>query len=633
MVIVLESSISLEKKKVLAQLIQKKYHCELKEVHVPDATFFCILGAPDCNLEEISQEEGVQRVIRTRKPYRLCSKEMCPDNTIVKITESVRFGAVGVAVIAGPCSVESKSQIRETAFLVKESGACMLRGGAYKPRTSPYSFQGLGVKGLAYLKEAGEATGLPIVSEIVSASYLDAMNEYVDMFQIGARNMQNFELLKEVASLGRPVLLKRGMAATIEEWLMAAEYLMAHGTKDIVLCERGIRTFETYTRNTLDITAIPAIKTLTHLPILVDPSHATGLRDQVPAVSLAAVAAGADGLIIEVHPHPENALSDGAQSLYPQQFEKLMRDIEILAPLVSREILRVPHKKETSLLPRKNQNTAAVAFQGQHGSYSEQALQMFFQNSPQQLACKSFHEVFKSIDKGEAEFGVIPIENSLMGTIHDSYDMFVRFPDISITAELYLRIEHSLIGLPESDINDITTVYSQNPGFEQCRDFLAQYPVWRLVLHYDTAGAVAKILTLKDLHVAAIAHERVASMHNLKVLAQGIETNPHNYTRFVVLSRKSESLFPHPNKASMVFQTEDKPGALFQCLKIAAKCSLNLKKIESRPIQGKPWRYRFYLDVEMPERKETFDEMLKLLKEESSDFLLIGIYKADLVPS
>jgi 3-deoxy-7-phosphoheptulonate synthase len=253
---------------------------------------------------------------------------------------NVKFGGSLIAVIAGPCVVESKEQIMETAALVKKSGAVMLRGGAYKPRTSPYDFQGLGMKGLEFLKAAGEATGMPIVTEVVSPEIAVQMRDLADMFQIGARNMQNFELLKKAGSLGKPVLLKRGPCATIEEWLLSAEYLLASGTRDVVFCERGIRTFETQTRNTLDISAVSVIKELSHLPVIVDPSHAVGRRTRISSAGLAAIAAGADGLAVEVHPRPEEALSDGPQSLYPEQFETLMRNIEALTTVLGKSLLR-----------------------------------------------------------------------------------------------------------------------------------------------------------------------------------------------------------------------------------------------------------------------------------------------------
>jgi len=269
------------------------------------------------------------------KPYVLASRETQTEDTIVSVG-NVKIGGSQLVVIAGPCAVESKDQIMETAAQVRESGAVILRGGVYKSRTSPYAFQGLGMKGLEFLKAAGEANGMPVVTEAVSPELAVQMMDLTDMFQIGARNMQNIELLKKVGVLGKPVILKRGPSATIEEWLLSAEYMLAAGTKDIILCERGIRTFETNTRYTLDISAVPVVKELSHLPVIVDPSHAVGFRDKVSAAGLAAVAAGADGLSVEVHPQPDKALSDGAQSLYPEQFNKLMRDIEAIAPVVGK---------------------------------------------------------------------------------------------------------------------------------------------------------------------------------------------------------------------------------------------------------------------------------------------------------
>lgn len=271
------------------------------------------------------------------KPYILASRETQAEDTIIS-AGSVKIGGSQLVVIAGPCAVESKEQIMETAASVRESGALILRGGAYKSRTSPYTFQGLGMKGLEFLKAAGEANGMPVVTEIVSPELAVQMLDLVDIFQIGARNMQNIELLKKVGALGKPVVLKRGPSATIDEWLLSAEYLLASGTKDVVLCERGIRTFETNTRYTLDISAVSVVKELSHLPVIVDPSHAVGFRDKVSAASLAAIAAGADGLSVEVHPNPDKALSDGAQSLYLQQFYKLMNDIKLIAPVVGKTL-------------------------------------------------------------------------------------------------------------------------------------------------------------------------------------------------------------------------------------------------------------------------------------------------------
>jgi len=276
--------------------------------------------------------------VRITQPYKLASRAFQPTGTIVEFANGVRIGGPEVIVAAGPCAVESREQIGAIAAEVAKNGARMLRGGAFKPRTSPYSFQGLGEQGLRWLREAADKNGLLAVSEIMDASQMTMMLPYVDMLQVGARNMQNYHLLRVLGAAGKPVLLKRGMSATLEELLLSAEYIMSSGNHKVILCERGIRTFETSTRNTLDIAAIPVIKKLSHLPILADPSHGTGRRDKVPPMTLAAVAAGADGLLLEVHNDPEKALSDGAQSLFFDQFEKLMVQLRALAPVVGRRV-------------------------------------------------------------------------------------------------------------------------------------------------------------------------------------------------------------------------------------------------------------------------------------------------------
>lgn len=290
-------------------------------------------------LDSIQLLPGVSEIVHIRKPYKLASREFKAEDTQIKINESISIGSnQPIFVIAGPCSVESREQLMEIAIEIKKAGAKGLRGGAFKPRTSPYSFQGLGEEGLKILKEAGQKTGLPIVTEALDTRTVEMVEKYADIIQIGARNMQNFELLKEVGKAKKPVLLKRGLAATIEELLMSAEYIMSEGNSNVILCERGIRTIETYTRNTLDLSAIPVIKKLSHLPVVVDPSHGTGRWEFVMPMSIAAVAAGCDGLIIEVHTKPEEALSDGPQSLKPETFLELMKKISLVAKAVLREV-------------------------------------------------------------------------------------------------------------------------------------------------------------------------------------------------------------------------------------------------------------------------------------------------------
>ena len=281
--------------------------------------------------------EWVDKAMRVQEPFKRANRMFHPDDSIIDVS-GVKVGGKKLVVIAGPCSVEGQQQMDTIAASVKQSGAAMLRGGAFKPRTSPYSFQGLGDKGLDLIRQAGNANHLPIVTEIMSADKIDEFVEKVDLIQVGARNMQNFTLLKELGKLKKPILLKRGLSATIEEWLMSAEYIMSEGNENVILCERGIRTFETYTRNTLDLSAVQAVKRLSHLPVIVDPSHATGKAWMVPTMSKAAIAAGADGLIIETHNDPQHAWCDGAQSLSLPDFDKLMQDLRILAPAVGREL-------------------------------------------------------------------------------------------------------------------------------------------------------------------------------------------------------------------------------------------------------------------------------------------------------
>jgi 3-deoxy-7-phosphoheptulonate synthase len=326
--------------RVIAKLVEMGF-----DVHRSTGALRTVLGAVggtrqfDVALLEVL--DGVQEVLRITEPYKLASRTFKPDNTVVTVDE-VRIGGDEVIVMAGPCSAETEEQVETTTAAVKRAGAKVLRGGAFKPRSSPYSFQGLGEEGLRLLKSAADRHNLKLVSEVMDISQLDLIERYSDILQVGARNMQNFTLLRELGRSRKPIMLKRGISATIEEWLLSAEYILAGGNMSVMLCERGIRTFESATRNTLDISAIPVVRKLSHLPILVDPSHGTGKRDKVAPMARAAVAAGADGLLIEVHNDPDHALSDGAQSLFPAQFDRLMAELRIIAPAIGRSICLEP---------------------------------------------------------------------------------------------------------------------------------------------------------------------------------------------------------------------------------------------------------------------------------------------------
>jgi 3-deoxy-7-phosphoheptulonate synthase len=300
-------------------------------------TVLGVVGAHKIDSQLIGILDGVHEVLRITEPYKRASRAFKPEDTIVQV-DDVRIGGDEVIVMAGPCSAETDEQVMASAAAVKRAGAKILRGGAFKPRSSPYSFQGLGEQGLQMLRRAADAHNLKLISEVMDISQIELIGKYCDIYQVGARNMQNFTLLRELGHVHKPVLLKRGISATIEEWLLSAEYILAGGNNDVVLCERGIRTFETATRNTFDISAIPVVKKLSHLPIVADPSHGAGRRDMVAQLARAAVAAGADGLIIEVHNDPDHALSDGAQSMFPAQFDRLMAELRIIAPAIGRSI-------------------------------------------------------------------------------------------------------------------------------------------------------------------------------------------------------------------------------------------------------------------------------------------------------
>ncbi len=638
MIIVLEHTIRDQDKSRIKEFLDSK-GLTVREIVGEEETILGVVGVVGLDAREVELLPGVARVIPISSPYKLASREFRKEDTVIPVGPA-RIGGLRIAVIAGPCAVESREQVMECARLVRESGAVFFRGGAYKPRTSPYAFQGLGEEGLRYLKEAGEKYGMPVVSEIVSPEHVALMRDHVDVLQIGARNMQNFELLKRVGSLGKPVLLKRGLAATIQDLLMSAEYLLAAGTDWVILCERGIRTFETATRNTLDISAIPVVKKLSHLPIIVDPSHGTGIRDKVPPMALAAVAAGADGITVEVHPDPDRALSDGPQSLYPEQFEKLMRDIQAMAPVLGKEVARLP---ELNLAPPGAVEAArgrpkaggeaaglSVAFQGERGAFGEHAIRRYFAEDAKAVPVPEFKGVFDAVLQGKSRYGILPIENSLTGSIHENYDLLLQYPDVRIVGEQKIRIVHNLIGCAGARLEDIRRVYSHPQGLAQCAAFLDTHPAWERLPFYDTAGAVKSVAEKGSAENAAIASEEAARVYGLAILKSGIETNVQNYTRFVVIAR-DETAAPRsegaPNKASFSFSVADKSGSLFLALQVLAEHGLNMKKLESRPIMGKPWQYLFYVDVDLPADLEVFSAATRKLSERTEDLRVLGMYR------
>ncbi len=339
MVIVMKPGVSQEKIQTLVAQLEQDHGVTVGITNGVGCSILGLVGdTAHIDMDKLSMNDDVERVMRVQEPYKKANRKFHPEDTVVDVC-GVPIGGGRFTVIAGPCSVESEDQITGVAEDVKAAGASLLRGGAFKPRTSPYSFQGMGADGLELLLEAKAATGLPIVSEIMAPRYCGLFEEKVDLVQVGARNMQNFDLLKEVGKLSKPILLKRGLSNTYEEWIMSAEYIMAAGNENVILCERGVRTFETYTRNTLDLSAIPAIRKMSHLPIVVDPSHAAGMYWMVEPLAMAAVAVGADGLMVEVHNDPPRAKCDGAQSLTPEKFRHLMDKLNPLVELMGKKLV------------------------------------------------------------------------------------------------------------------------------------------------------------------------------------------------------------------------------------------------------------------------------------------------------
>ncbi len=660
MVIVLKHTISQAEKKVVANFLgERKF--KTNEIAGEEETIIAAVGRLSIDPREVEILPGVERVIPISKPYKLASREFEPQDTVVEIPspfkQMIRVGGKRIVSIAGPCAVESREQMMSIAKRVSESGAVMLRGGAYKPRTSPYSFQGLGEEGCKILKEAGDKFGMPVVTEVVAAEYLPAMEKSgIDCYQVGARNMQNFELLKRLGKLKKPVILKRGISATIEEWLMSAEYLLSSGTEKVILCERGIRTYERATRNTLDLSAVPILRQLTHLPIIVDPSHALGIRDKVPSMAFAAIAAGADGIIVEVHCNPEKALSDGPQSLYPEQFDSLMRDIDALSPILGREVAHLrPNVKPVKIASGKksaeeSQQKIVCAFCGKRGAYAEQAITRHFENEATALAVDSFREIFQSVLDGRADYGMVPIENSLAGSVYENYDNLADFHDISIVASVTLRIKHALLGAKGARLEDIKSIYSHPQGFAQCSKFLGEHTDWNKIDSVSTATAALLASKNPNKDSAAIASAVNAKYYKLDVLRESIEDDPKNYTRFFVIAAnhfiakkkddKSASLAFRaqkaagikPNAVSFMFSTKDAPGSLCKCLGVFDKFKLNLSRLESRPIHGETWKYRFYADAELSQDERTVDYVSRVLDElaqVAQDVRLLGVYSAE----
>lgn len=622
MILVLESKISQHQKNKIENMLSDE-GCITREIIDAGRNVIGVIGKPRTSLDEFKQMEGVADAVPIKTSYKLVSREFKSEDTKVKIGNVV-VGGDRIVIVAGPCAVESHEQAMTIAKEVKKYGAVLFRGGAYKPRSSPYSFQGLEEEGLKILADVREKTGLGVVTEITSVSQADLMMKYVDVVQIGARNMQNFELLKCVGRMDKPVVLKRGLAATIQEWLMSAEYIMAGGNNNVILCERGIRTFEPYTRNTLDLSAIPVLKKLTHLPIIIDPSHATGMREKVSPMARAAIAAGADALMIEVHNNPDQALSDGPQSLYPEQFGQLTRDIYVIAPVVGKQLDFDYLKKSEIINNMEAGDSKTAAFIGEYGAYSHKASLGYFGEEIRPVPMKTFKDIFQAVQTGSCQYGVVPLENSLSGSIHENFDLLQEY-DLKIIGEITIRVQHALIAHKNVSKNDIKKILAPPPAFSQCKNYLDQYPHIELVPVTATSSAVRQVKESEDTGVAAIGSTMAANIFDMNILEKSIEDNPRNYTRFAIIAKEIKG-HKKVNKTSIIFSTGNKPGALYEVMKVFSEYQINLVKLESRPMLGKPWEYMFYADLEADIETPELVPAMEKLREKSENLRILGRY-------
>lgn len=572
--------------------------------------------------ESVIASSWISRVLEIGTPFQLANRAFRPEGTVIRVGE-VTIGGDTVTVMAGPCAVESKDQLFRVAEVVKRFGAHILRGGAFKPRTSPYSFQGLGEEGLMILAEARERFGLPVVTEATSPENAELVAQYADIIQIGARNMQNFDLLKKVGALGKPVLLKRGMSATIEDFLLAAEYILSLGNFQVILCERGIRGIEKLTRNTLDLTAIPLIKDLSHLPVIVDPSHGTGLREKVIPMARAAIACGADGVMVEVHTEPEKALSDGPQSLYPEQFRRLVTDLEVVSVLVGKELRRETTVSRLGVTQKVCPSSCTVAFLGEAGSFSSQVARRSFPEATL-LSCVSFREIFEKVNAGVATHGMVPIENTITGSIHNNFDLLLEFPGIFIVGERFIRVSQHLGLFPGTSRENLKVLFAHPQGFAQCARFLETLKGVRVMNVGNTEEAARRSREF-GIGSGCIASEEAIRKHGLLLVEEEIEDNPRNFTRFIIISTYFEALGSH-DKVSCVFALENLPGSLYRALEVFAECQVNLLKLESRPHPGRPWEYLFYADWEGNLVEDKYTTLLAELARRTVFLRVLGSY-------
>ncbi len=629
MVIVLKQDISQDEKQNLKDFLSAK-NFRLNEIVGEEETIIAAVGKSCVDSSELESMPGISRVIPISKPYKMSSREFKKENTVVEIPNSrgqvIRIGGQRVVVIAG-LGTENAARIMDMAESLAASGASLFYVDAYK---SSFAFDsGSAEEKLRIAGEASEKFGLPLVCRILSESHIPLIKKYADVLLVDCDSMRDHDFLRKIASTGKPVILKRARNAGLEEFLMSAETLLSSGCGGVVLCEHGIKTFEPGARAVLDLSAVPVLRSMTHLPVIVDPCNLSGQKKSVQPLGLASISVGADGVVVDVH--PESEVSQQTDFLSPAQFNSFMHDMEAMTPVLGKAVAHIRTSAREKIV---------CAYSGKRGAYAEQAVGRFFDSSDvTALALDSFSEIFQAVVDGKADYGMVPIENSLAGSVYQNYDNFCRFEDVTIVGAITLNIRHALLGVRGACLDDIKTVYSHPQGFGQCKKFLDRYKAWLHVDSVSTATAAKFVAERKDKSLAAIASTVNAGLYDMDILQEDIEDDPGNFTRFLVIQsvnqKKSLSGNVKPNMASFIFKTKNEPGSLYRSLGVFAKFNVNLTRLESRPMEGHAWNYWFYADAELSNILSTIDEdvavyverLTEELKNTVEDVRLLGIYR------
>jgi 3-deoxy-7-phosphoheptulonate synthase len=577
---------------------------------------------------EASSWAGVQQVLPLQKPYKLASREQMKSSSEVTLMRGSVIGGQRITFVASlPLMDQDLSQLELYIAQLKALGIRTLSLGLKRERSSPYTFSGYGGQLFEGLKALSALKEIDLIIPVHNREEARLWEPLASGFLVPAQHMANQTLLEALAELPQAVFLTRDPGANLEEWLLAAERLLYQGKERVVLVEEGEGRRRSEELSHFDLAALLQAQELTHLPVMVHPGYGFLSSERIVKGALSIATAGVSGLIVDILPKDYPEIYGSGHSLDWEQAELLIGQLVEVSRLMRKEFYRKRFLNQQPITETQNLGEVKVAFQGEMGAYSEQAVYSKFSRQKTKLLPKKFfRDVFQAVLDGEVDYGVLPFENTLGGSVHENYDLILEYPDLTFVGETQIRIEHNLIGLPGAEIADIQRVYSHPQGLAQSVEFLENYPDWEHVPYYDTAGSVAHVKKTGNKALAAIASSEAARVYGMKILCSGVETNHQNFTRFFILAPKGETSLGPETKASLVFNTANSPGALSQCLSILSANALNMKKLESRPIPGKPWVYMFYVDVDLPEDRSVFEKAVEELKVATGDFRVLGVY-------